>query len=166
MLFSLNSIGSNMTGPNSRRVNALKCWMIFCIVMVFSALCEFGLILYIMFQSRIGKKKKRASKTDSSERTSRYLELNESKPIRSSSEPILSNNELKDYANLIRAHKGEGEAKYNQENNSLSCHEENWDGLNNNSNDLLCRNIDSCCLILFPILFISFTVAYIIVCVW
>ena len=44
------SIDINATSPKSERVNAVTIWILYCILNVFLALSEYGLILFIKFQ--------------------------------------------------------------------------------------------------------------------
>ena len=47
--FYFNSIQVNLSSPQADSVNAVEIWMLCCVVMVYAALSEYGLILSIKF---------------------------------------------------------------------------------------------------------------------
>ena len=61
MTFYFTSIDVESSAPESHGLDAIEIWMIACNLMIFAALSEYGLVLFIMFKKTkvIGKKNKK-----------------------------------------------------------------------------------------------------------
>ena len=62
MYIFLLSINVNLSTPHTSGMTAIELWMIICIVMVFAALCEYGILLRIASKRNEVRPKSRSQK--------------------------------------------------------------------------------------------------------
>lgn len=133
--------------PNTNGVNGVEVWMVICIVMVFGALSEYGLLLYMMAYQLKTKNKHKDRLNDS--KTNRiFVSMS---TIRS------QNRNEKDVGSANK------ESIQKQDDLSYQNHADNpATATEIKLNDTM-KKIDSISLFLFPLVFLSFIILYLLV---
>ena len=138
--------------PTAKGVNALEIWMLWCLIMVFAALCEYGMILLIKRRSIAARhhEKQQRERTCSEEHLT-----NMDGTIFDNTTP---SNAGKNNRRLFVVCPNEGKAQGTAQQVAHLC---STDDTTNLSLKLL--KIDSAALVIFPIVFAVFVVIYCII---
>ena len=137
-MYLSTSIDVNLTSPMAKGVNALEIWMLCCMLMVFAALSEYGLILLIKFIKNIPLEKINHRLKSASVITNYGLDLNLHN----------SNRNDTDDGNNPSAHEEDGDVNVEQDTRNL------------NGVLLVLQKVDFVSMIIFPIVFFLFLFLY------
>ena len=133
--------------PNTNGVNAVGVWMISCIVMVFSALSEYGLLLYIMTYQRKTKNNDKEI-LNSSNKNRIFVPMATISSLNRNEKDLVSENK---------------ESNQKQDDLNDQNHADNPPMATETKLKNTMGKIDSISIFLFPLVFFSFIVVYLFV---
>ena len=133
--------------PNTNGVNGVEVWMVICIVMVFSALSEYGLLLYIMTYQLKTKKNDKESMNDIKNNRI-FLPVSATRSHNRNEKDVVSTNK---------------ESIQKQDDLREENHADNLPMATEMKLKNTMRKIDSISLFLFPLVFLSLIFVYLIV---